>query len=261
MPEMNAQEMIRKGIADIRAMRVLIACLAALMFAGPGASGLELPSDSSGITLRTPDAAEVSRISSSPEFSYLKDKDSGIPSWWNRFWAWLDHQLDQLRREKEGGGFWTFFLGRILPWLGVSLAVALVVLKTMGIGLDSFLMKKALPPGQAARAAAEVAGVHDFSESLEEALGRRDFRLAIRLYYLEMLRQLSDTGLVDWHPDKTNGHYYREIPLPAVKGSFGRLTTLFEYVWYGGFDAGETHFRQARAEFDTFRKILKDSPA
>lgn len=242
-------------------MRLLVACLAALMFAGRGASASELPSDSSGIVLRAPNAAEIGRIGSGPEFSYLKEQDSGVPSWWNRFWAWLDNQLDQLRQEKGGGGFWAFFLGKVLPWLAVTVAVALVVLKTMGIGLDGFLMRKALPPGQAARVAAEAAGGYDFSGSLEEALRHRDFRLAIRLYYLEMLRQLSDTGLVDWHPDKTNRHYYREIPLPAVRNSFGRLTTLFEYVWYGGFDAGEAHFRQARTEFDTFRKILGGSPA
>jgi hypothetical protein len=52
---------------------------------------------------------------------------------------------------------------------------------------------------------------------------------------LQLLKQLSDSQLIDWQPDKTNQTYLRELATqrPNLRAPFAELTRQFEYVWYG----------------------------
>lgn len=75
----------------------------------------------------------------------------------------------------------------------------------------------------------------DFEGLLEEALGRADYRQAVRLVYLQTLRLLADAQRIDWQLYKTPTEYTREITTAA----FRRLTDTFVRVRYGNFEATE----------------------
>ncbi|WP_330940409.1 DUF4129 domain-containing protein [Bacteroides sp. MSB163] len=78
----------------------------------------------------------------------------------------------------------------------------------------------------------------DFAKGITDALSRLDYREAVRLLYLQTLKQLSDEGRIDWQLYKTPTQYINEVRLPA----FRQLTHHFLRVRYGNFEATEALF-------------------
>ena len=77
----------------------------------------------------------------------------------------------------------------------------------------------------------------DFARGIADALSRSDYREAVRLLYLQTLKQLSDEKRIDWQLYKTPTQYVYEVRMPAF-----RLTNHFLRVRYGNFEATEALF-------------------
>lgn len=73
----------------------------------------------------------------------------------------------------------------------------------------------------------------DFAQGIASALGRNDCREAVRLLYLQTLKELSDRGRIDWQPSKTPTEYVQEFRM----GAFKELTRHFLRIRYGNFEA------------------------
>jgi hypothetical protein len=89
---------------------------------------------------------------------------------------------------------------------------------------------------------------------LREALGSQNYRLAVRLYFLNVMKELSLKRIIEWQKDKTNGVYLREVRANSRDwyDDFARITLIFEYVWYS-----ETPLTAASyAEIEPFYKNL-----
>lgn len=100
----------------------------------------------------------------------------------------------------------------------------------------------------------------DVDGFLDQALKKTDYRLAIRLYYLAIIKELSLKGVIEWKKDKTNGHYMREMRSKKHEklSEFRNVTRIFEYVWYSdidNFDAGQ--FEEVRVEFKRLLTAVK----
>ena len=84
-----------------------------------------------------------------------------------------------------------------------------------------------------------------------------NFRLAVRLQYLQVLKKLSDKGYIDWRINKTNTDYVDEIKSKSFSGMFTRLTFDFEYVWYGEKQVNQEEFFEIRQQFQQFNKQVE----
>ncbi|MCR5241292.1 MAG: DUF4129 domain-containing protein [Prevotella sp.] len=73
----------------------------------------------------------------------------------------------------------------------------------------------------------------DFNEAIREALARKDYREAIRLKYLQTLKQLTESGQIDWQLHKTPTQYTYE----CTDEPFLRMTRHFLRIRYGNFEA------------------------
>jgi Domain of unknown function (DUF4129) len=97
----------------------------------------------------------------------------------------------------------------------------------------------------------------DFEALLTTAETAGNYRLAVRLGYLQVLKQLTDQGLIRWQPDKTNHDYLFELPAGPLPDAFRELTRQFDYVWYGELDdLTPAHYAQARATRLAFQQLL-----
>lgn len=95
-----------------------------------------------------------------------------------------------------------------------------------------------------------------FRREIDKALARGDYRLAIRLHFLQMLKTLAEKQLIAYKQDKTNLDYLIEMAARPFYPDFFRLTRHFEYSWYGLFDVKEEVYRQIAGEFRTFENQL-----
>lgn len=96
----------------------------------------------------------------------------------------------------------------------------------------------------------------DLDRYIEDALATKNYRLAIRYMYLRSLKQLSLQHRIQWHFDKTNSDYYREIKDEQLKNSFQKISHTYDYVWYGEFDIDENRFHSVAKDFDQLAKRL-----
>ncbi len=99
----------------------------------------------------------------------------------------------------------------------------------------------------------------DVESFLKQALKENDYRLAIRLYYLAIIKRLALNGAIVWKRDKTNGHYMRELRRAkhTKLQEFRNVTRIFEYVCYSDilFDKGK--FEEVRIDFRNLLTALK----
>jgi len=96
----------------------------------------------------------------------------------------------------------------------------------------------------------------DFNTLIANTLLSGNQRLAIRYYYLWLLKELSNKGDIALHPEKTNADYQYEISNPDLKTRFAYLSYLYNYIWYGAFELNEDTFARAKSSFDeTLKRI------
>ncbi|MBL7788201.1 MAG: hypothetical protein JNL75_00040 [Chitinophagales bacterium] len=96
----------------------------------------------------------------------------------------------------------------------------------------------------------------NFSELLTNAKRKNDYRLAIRFYYLWLLRKLSDKKVIQWDINKTNMDYLYEIKNKTLRERYSYHCYVYDYIWYGEFDMSETEFIKAEMSFnETFKSI------
>jgi hypothetical protein len=98
----------------------------------------------------------------------------------------------------------------------------------------------------------------DLEDFAQQALKQQDYRLAIRLYFLQTLKLLSENKFIKWKRDKTNNEYIREMSGTDLFREFRDLSRLFDRVWYSDVKVQEHHFNQIRPRFlDFLKKITK----
>ncbi|WP_052825952.1 hypothetical protein [Neotamlana nanhaiensis] len=97
----------------------------------------------------------------------------------------------------------------------------------------------------------------DITSLIKNAEKDNNFRLAIRYYYLLVLKQLSLKNYIKFEDDKTNSEYYNEIIEKPFSESFSYTSYLYTYIWYGEFPVNLTQYNKAKDNFETLLNTIK----
>lgn len=96
----------------------------------------------------------------------------------------------------------------------------------------------------------------DVDPFLFDAITQENYRLAIRLYYLKVLKHLMELEWIKWKKDKTNSEYLRELYSKEFYTDFRLLTLMFERVWYGEIVLDDVTFKMVEQNFTSSISIL-----
>ncbi len=96
----------------------------------------------------------------------------------------------------------------------------------------------------------------DFQVLVKQAIENKQYRWAIRYYYLWSLKSLAQNNKIEWHFEKTNLDYLNELENKELKSQFGYLSYLYNYCWYGEFNLDEQEFKAGEFTFKNFLKTL-----
>jgi hypothetical protein len=99
--------------------------------------------------------------------------------------------------------------------------------------------------------------ITNFKSLIEEAEKNNNYRLAIRYYYLWLLKSLTENEIIEYDVEKTNSDYKNEITSKNIKEEFSYTSYLYNYIWYGEFNVDETQFNKAKHAFINFLKAIK----
>lgn len=91
----------------------------------------------------------------------------------------------------------------------------------------------------------------DLEALLREALAQNNLRIAVRLYYIKLLKHLNNEGFIRWEKDKTNRDYANELASNGFSNEFKKIMTAYEYVWYGERTPSPQEFTVLESNFKT----------
>lgn len=92
----------------------------------------------------------------------------------------------------------------------------------------------------------------NFPERILQLEKQQDYRSAIRYHFLYSLKKLTDKNLINWNPEKTNRDYLRELKNKNLQEDFRRVIYVYDYIWYGEFDAQEKEYQHYKTYFNKF---------
>lgn len=151
-------------------------------------------------------------------------------------------------------------LGGIFKILGIIVLIGLLVLLIVKMSGGGNLFG---PKNSKLKPAVSQAELDKIEENLHEAelldpiqraIAAGDYPMAVRLYYLSMLKELSVRNHIRWKRDKTNGAYLRELAGSPLFPTVQEVTLIFERIWYGKMEL-------TRPDFDQLEIKLKKAVA
>lgn len=196
---------------------------------------------------------------------------------WEKAVAGLDYSTSQPRKKKKepsepapvppgrslsfgDAGFFQWLFRALLLIGGIAIIVLIV---------RSMIQMKAVPKDQRFDTQSienldlqhieENLHTADLDPLLQRAIAQGNYPLAVRLYYLAMLKKLSEGKFVYWKKDKTNRDYLSELSATPLHQPFREATFAFEWVWYGDAPIGASDFERLQVQFKEFLSLISSS--
>ena len=97
----------------------------------------------------------------------------------------------------------------------------------------------------------------DVQSLINDAENNNDYRLAVRYYYLLVLKTLTIKNYIKFEDDKTNADYLNEIESMKFSKGFAYTSYLYNYIWYGEFPLNTEQYKTAKGNFQDFLNQVK----
>lgn len=189
-------------------------------------------------------------------FNYLEDVEND--SWWTRFKKWLDLKFHQFSNwlfgEYEPNSFLAFLLN-VLPYLIIGAILGFFVWLFMKLNPGVSVLDEPQKPQVLFHEEEEIVRSGDISGLIEKAVSDGDYRLAIRYYYLQLLKILDEREFINYEYQKTDSDYLAEVK-EDLKSPLKKVMRLYDFIWYGNFPVTAEDFPGIQKTFLQFRASL-----
>ncbi|MGM5630561.1 hypothetical protein O2K51_06615 [Apibacter raozihei] len=198
-----------------------------------------------------------SEIYTGSEFKYEKAVQN--TSVIERFFSWIIKKIIEFLNELFKLNIKTNSSSG-LSALWISLSIIVIILLVIGFVFIYRKYSSIIERKDSKNISAEEAekNIHtvNFEQLIQSALEQKNYRLALRFYYLKLLKNLSDKNLIEYKYQKTNYEYYYEIQHEELKKLFKEVSFVFDYCWYGDHEAQENDFIIAENKFNQIQNLI-----
>ena len=191
------------------------------------------------------------------EFVYERTIENS--GWWTRFKQWLNDLFkDLFNLNSQGQASKATDIALKIAGVIIFLLVIYFIFKAVMNDEGQWVFGKSSDKSIIPVTDVE-SNIHaiDFKQLIAEAEQDGNYRLAIRYYYLWLLKGLTNAEIIEYDVEKTNSDYYNEIASTSVKEEFSYTSYLYNYIWYGEFDVNEQQFSKAKTAFVKFLNSIK----
>jgi len=182
------------------------------------------------------DAEKIAGYQSDSRYDYLSQIDIPDYTWFDLIARWFNRLINYIFSGKFGENVTTPLL--IIIFILILATTIYFLYKKRP---ELFLRAKKTIPLPYTLEEENIRQI-DFDKEIAATLQNRDYRLAIRLLYLQTLRFLSDNLLIDWQIHKTPMEYYYELADKEMRQPFRVFTNHFLQVRYGNYLASSELF-------------------
>lgn len=183
-------------------------------------------------------------------------------SFLDKAYRWLQNILRKFWESIFGVGTaqgFLYFIFRVLPYILLGFLVFLLIRFFLKVNSKN-LINKAKEKGTISFTEEEqIIKNEDIPALIKEAVNQKNYRLAIRYYYLLSLKNLTLNESISWQPQKTNEDYIKEIEKDHLKVDFKNITKIYDYVWYGEFNVDALKYEALRHPFENLNKMISNN--
>ncbi|WP_034059586.1 DUF4129 domain-containing protein [Lacinutrix jangbogonensis] len=203
---------------------------------------------------------DLKKYSNKDAFNYqeeIADEDSA----WAKFKRWVKSILIRLFSFLFGvdaatGILW--FILRVLPFILLGVLVFLLIRFFLKVNSRNLMYGEQKKSKISFTDEEQIIKNEDINALITEAVKQKDYRLAIRYYYLLAIKELSENNIIDWEQQKTNEDYIKEIKANTLQTQFEKITRIYDYVWYGEFEVDAPKFENLKLDFMNLNKQVKN---
>lgn len=155
------------------------------------------------------------------------------------------------------------------PWSGWSYVLITIAAIILGL-LFYHLFLKNIQQENKVHVAADLSAnnlqLHEIptqqiSQELQAAINDKNYRLAIRLQYLLLLKLMHENEWINWKMEKTNQHYITELDDASLRYDFKKCVYYFDQVWYGKKLLKESQYLEIAQLFQQLTKSVTRNAA
>ncbi len=186
-------------------------------------------------------------LSKDPSFQYNFPEEAQVSGnqmeWWFKLW-------------KNIYSFFSSTGGKILIWAVVILLGGLLIFKVLQLRHRIFFSRSDKKLAETGKEMPQENLSTDWQKALEEALQKKDYRLAVRYAYNQLLHTLHEKNRIIYEKGKTNHNYSQELLGSDLYKPFLRTTLQYEYIWYGAFEIGKPQFEHYYQNVNQIKSAL-----
>ena len=172
---------------------------------------------------------------------------------------WLNNILTKFWESIFGVGTakgFLYFIFYILPYILLAVLVFLLIRFFLKVNSKNLITKAKQQGSISFTEEEQIIKNEDIPALIKDAINNKNYRLAIRYYYLLSLKQLTENDSISWQPQKTNEDYINEIRKDHLRVDFKNITRIYDYVWYGEFNVDAIKFEALKLPFEKLNKTI-----
>ncbi len=195
---------------------------------------------------------KIKRYKKNEDFIYILEKRE--PTILEKSWKWckrvfkkiLSYLFDDITPVV---GFLKTVI-KILPYIIAVLVLYFFIKFFLKVNPRNILEGKAKKPIVLLTDDEELIKEKNLPILIQNAIENQSYNLAIRYYYLLILKKLSEKEVIKWQQEKTNEDYIKEISSHNnISNDFKELTLIYDYAWYGEFKINNNKFLNTELKF------------
>ena len=214
--------------------------------------------DKSDVQLKKFDNDHLDEYRNDKEFDYTVYESK--PTIFSRIWAWFKRVLIKILSwifgVEEAVGILAIIL-RIIPYVILLIILGLLIKFFLKVNMNTMISGKTEKANVSLSEDEEIINNKNIQNLIDKAINQKNYRLAVRYYYLLVLQKLQENEVIDWEPQKTNEDYIKEIKQKTIIDKFKKLTYLYDFVWYGNFEINEVEFSKVASNFNELTTSIK----
>jgi hypothetical protein len=212
---------------------------------------LVFPQDSVEVNQRHFDTLELHAYKTNPEYNYEND-----PKYDSDLWGYIKGLISSFIRnllgDKGADTFWNMF-----EYALVIMGVIFLLYALARLNRSPVFQKESKDREFDLEEIDEDSSDEKLESILKIALEQSNFRVAVRVQFLKILKLLDQHQIIIWKDFKTNADFASEIESSSLKESFKELRWVYENIWYGEFAINQDYYNKFEIDVNRFNDHIK----
>jgi len=159
------------------------------------------------------------------------------------------------KKKKNTGSRNSTFYQSFLWVLAIGGFIAFLIIFLGNSNISLFRRSKSMEEIESELGTEDIFGIN-YNREIEKAIASGDYRLAVRLLYLQLLRGMSDRNIIQYSHERTNLDYLMQVRHASWYQQFFRITRNYEYVWYGLFEVDQHKFEAINKDVKSLERQM-----